>query len=138
MDGTIIRKPDAETEDYPGLIVHDGRVTGSITVRKSRLPLWCFIWNALTEGWEATTQAWGIGEHYGYTADECGRFLAHLLDQRGELGRLLCILADVERRDQAHFHRAWWETASQRRRVMKQLRICLAGLEAIEAREDGE
>ena len=129
----ILRDPPAETEDYPGLIVADNRVTGSITTGRSRLPLWAFAWNALTEGWAVVENGWQPSK-YGYTADTMGLFLANLLNQRGEFGRLICIMADVERIEEELGGPladvpAWWETPIQKQRMITQLKRCLAVLE---------
>lgn len=125
----VWRTPAAESVDYPGLYVHDGRVSGSITTGCSRLPLWCFIWTALVEGWPFVEHSWGPGK-YGWDADRLGSFLSNLLEQRGEFARLLCVLADAERRDHGPNKGAWWQTKTQRRRVIAQLKRCLAALEA--------
>lgn len=123
------RQPGVESDDlYPGLSVHDSRVTGSIVVDHSRLPLWAFVWNAVNEGWEEVERGYSPTEHYGYTANDLGRFLYNLLEQRGEFGRLLLVLADAEAHDRGD--RPWWETKRHRRRVADQLRLCLAKLEA--------
>lgn len=130
----VWRTPAAESHDYPGLCVHDGRVSGSITADCTRLPLWAFIWNALVEGWPAVEHNWSPSK-YGWDAERLGSFLSNLLEQRGEMARLICVLADVERRDgvtsKRHDH-AWWESKTQRRRVIAQLKRCLAALEAEE------
>lgn len=131
----IWRKPAAETVDYPGLVVHDGRVSGSITTGYSRLPLWCFAFTAVVGGWESVEHGWSPSQ-YDWTADKFGGFLTDLLDQRGEFARLLCMLADVERRDRYATglprDTAWWERKTQRTRVLRQLRRCTAALEAVE------
>lgn len=145
------RQPDAETEDYPGLVVHDGRQTGSITAGYSRLPLWAFAGIVATHGWEEA-EAWEPGQ-YGWTAEKHDEFIYNLLEARGEFGRLLCILADVERDEQertdeklpegiveispwkpegdgiVHLPPAWWQYEPSRTRVVTQLRRCLDALE---------
>lgn len=137
FDG-VWRQPAAESHDYPGLCVHDGRVTGSITTGCSRLPLWCFITTALGgEGWQAVEDNWGPGKHYGWDAGRVGMFLYYLLEQRGEFGRLLCVLADVERRSQRSRHDeaqipVWWRIKTNRRRVLAVLKRCVALLESLE------
>lgn len=123
------REPRAETEDYPGLVVHDGRGSGSITVGGSRLPLWAFACVAIRDGWAEAEAGWEPEANYGFTADKFGIFIGRLLDQRGEFARLICILADVERREESHRRRAWWEIDRQRHRVTRQLRRCLQVLE---------
>ena len=143
-----MRDPDEETEDYPGLIVHDGRVTGSITLGRSRLPVWAFggDWSYAEQGWT---------EHYGWDRSRWDAFLGNLLEQRGDFARLLCVLADVERqegeRTQAveddHFATAhpdekvcdgcmppaadmgWWQHDDLRGRVVDALTRCMTALE---------
>ena len=132
MKGTPWRYPDEESVDlYPGLVVCDGRVSGSITVGRSRLPLWAFIGSAISDGWDAVEAGYSPTEHYGFTEQDLAGFLYDLLEQRGEFGRLLLVLADAERceRTRGGFGKAWWETKRHRKRVADQLRRCLAALE---------
>lgn len=125
------RKPSEESLNlYPGLVVCDGRVSGSITVGQSRLPLWAFIWTAVHGRWEGVEAGWAPTEKYGYTADDLSFFLSNLLDQRGEFGRLLLVLADAERLNHVSHNRPWWTTKRHRKRVGDQLRRCLAVLES--------
>lgn len=125
--------PDSEVEEYPGLIVWSKRVTGSITAGHSRLPLWCFVSQAMVYGWEQEVRGNYDPEQYGWTRKKMGDFLYNLLEQRGEFGRLICMLADVERREEARggalSSPAWWEVKSQRKRMAAQLRRCLAVVE---------
>lgn len=128
----IWRKPPAETIDpYPGLVVMDNRVSGSITTGQSRLPLWCFAYTALTEGWASVEDNWSPSK-YGWNVIRFAAFLTDLLQQRGEFARLVCLLADVERRDRGLDDAAWWERKTQRSRVLRQLKRCVATLEAQE------
>jgi hypothetical protein len=87
---------DKVTEDYPGFVVHDGRVTGSITVGHSRLPLWCLINTMVDAGYSTTVEDYPTLSTYA-TADDIASFLYDLLEHRREFARLLCVLADVER-----------------------------------------
>lgn len=88
---------------------------------------------AILYGWQEVATSWDYAEKdYGLTAGSFAGFLADLLEQRGEFGRLLCILADVNRRDRGRWRKPWWETKTQRRRVIKQLRACLDGLERLD------
>jgi hypothetical protein len=133
MMSSVLRNPPEETIGlYPDLVVHDDRVTGSITVGQTRLPLWAFVWNAIVEGWDVVKDSYGLNE-LNYSSDNLGSFLAHLLDQRGEFARLLLILADVERLDRIRHERGddrfWDEIPRQRNRVIKQLKRCLKVLE---------
>ena len=127
----IWRDPDEETEDYPGLVVHDGRVTGSITTGHSRLPLWAFAGIVARHGWSEAQGGWDP-EQYGWTAEKHDEFVYNLLEARGEFGRLLCVLADVQRqeteRDTESRSDAWWETPDLAERVRVQLERCLGVL----------
>ena len=83
------RHPDEESVDlYPGLVVHDGRVSGSITAGRSRLPLWAFSWEAITRGWGEVETGYEPGR-YGIGAEDFAQFVTDLLEQRGEFGRLV-------------------------------------------------
>lgn len=119
---------------YPGLTVHDGRVSGSITVGRSRLPVWAFIWTALTDGWEETEKDYEPGQ-YGWDAEKMGAFLHDLMELRGEFGRLILELANAEHHDRIaegtdNPLTAWWADSPEiRERVAAQLRRCLACLE---------
>lgn len=130
----IWRDPVAETEDYPNLTVYDRRVSGSIVVGHSRLPLWAIIRTAIDQGWPEVEKNWPqITEDYRFSASDLSAFLYFLLRQRGEFGRLVCILADAERRDYERTEELdappWWEDESTRERVAAQLRTCLASVE---------
>lgn len=127
------REPDEESAGlYPGLVVHDGRVSGSITVGQSRLPLWCFIYTAMHDGWDQVEAGWSPTEHYGFTADDLSDFLHDVLELRGEFGRLILLLAAGERSERVSresWPKAWWEKQNHRKRVRDQLRRCLAVVE---------
>lgn len=130
----IWRDPPEESKNlFPHLVVHDDRVTGSITAGASRLPLWCFVGFMALEGWGGEVAAYDP-DQYGWTKERMAEFLGSLLDQRGEFARLLLVLADVERRDRNRMERGddrpWHQVAGQRGRVVRQLRRCLEVLEA--------
>ena len=130
----VWREPSVESVAlYPGLVVCDGRVSGSITVSRSRLPLWAFVGWLPKHGWQEVLDSWDyIETKYHWTADKMSEFLYQLLEQRGEFARLLLILADVERRESLRpFSDAWWQKKTRRKRVTDQLRVCLAALEAM-------
>jgi len=151
---SVWREPAEESVDlYPGLVVHDSRVSGSITTGRSRLPLWAFVSTAITHGWDEVEAGWSPTENYGFTEDDLASFLYRLLEQRGELGRLLLILADVERIEGEMDDKAmeghgpvvlvtpgdpnavqlpgpWWRIPELRERVVDQLRRCLNALES--------
>lgn len=115
---------------YPGLVVHDLRVTGSITIGRTRLPLWAIIGEYCSNGWDGVLNGWDyIETEYGFTNEDLARFLYCLLEQRGEFGRLLLLIADAERCEQFGARKAWWETKRHRKRISGQLRRCLAALE---------
>ena len=147
----IWREPAEESDDlYPGLVVHDGRVSGSITVNRSRLPIWTFAgwtWDEIVAGWPYIT------DEYGWTEEKHREFHHCLFEMRGEFARLLLVLADVERQEQdrhdaelesygpvvrmelepgdggAPWPAPWYEHPESIRRVSDQLRRCLAALE---------
>ena len=126
-DGTPYRRPAEESHLYPGLCLADNRVTGSITVGCSRLPLWAFAgwdWDEVVHGWDY------IEKDYGWTHAKQAGFLHDLLQNRGEFGRLLLLLADAERCEHARggWNKPWWETKRHPKRVAAQLRRCLEGL----------
>lgn len=127
------RDPDAETEEYPGLVVHDGRHSGSVTVGRTRLPLNAIVWDAVTHDWESVVEGWMPQPYFGDKAisrEEFVGFLYGLLEQRGEFARLLLVLADVERREGRHRdYKPWWRMKKRRKRVADQLRLCLAALD---------
>lgn len=137
----IWRDPAEESMDlYPGLVVHDNRQTGSITAGRSRLPVWAFCTTAILGQWsEGGKQYSGWGsvegsynpEEYGLTEEDFANFIYCLMELRGEFGRLLLVLADMERRER-HW-RSWWQTKVNRGRMRRQLRRCLAVLDALEA-----
>ena len=123
----VWRKSGIETRGFPKLMVDDNVVSGSINVRGTRLPLWAIINTAICEGWGAVERGWSPGKRYNYTGEDLAHFLYCLLEQRGEFGRLLLLLAQVERiRD------PWWENASARHRVMGELQNCIDVLMQIE------
>ena len=136
------RKPGELSADvYPGLSVWDDRVTGSITLNDSRLPLWAFVWTAVRDGWDTVEDSWEPGATYGYGHDDFGSFLVDLLELRGEFGRLVCMLANAERieREQeptvigddghgnpvAEMDPAWWERPDLCEPIVVQLRRCI-------------
>lgn len=128
----VWREPPTETTDYPGLTVNDARVNGSINIRDSRLSLWAIVGTAVTLGWGEVEQQWSPSR-YDYAAHELAMFLGCLLEQRGEFARLLCVLADVERRQERSWTGPpWWERKTSRRRVLRALRACVAALERAE------
>lgn len=137
MDGlwALWRRPPEETLGlYPGLVVHDDRVTGSITAGRSRVPLWCFVDNVVKEGWGATGQLDELAE-VGYSADDLAEFLHDLLEQRGEFARLLLVLAAAERVVRLEWVTdppppEWWTRDEWRDAVEERLHSCLSALES--------
>lgn len=123
------RRPGEESVGlYPGLVVSDGehsRQSGSITVGRTRLPLWAFIGDAVRSGWGVTGGYYDEGGEYERTfgRDAAGRFVSALADLRGEFGRLLLLLADPR-----------WQTQKRRRKQLAvQMRRCLAKLEEVKS-----
>ena len=126
-----LREPDEETEDFPGVIVHDGRMTGSITAGRTRLPLWCFIADLVEHGWKHTEENRDITE---ITQEQLSSFLYYLLEHRGDFGRLLCVLADIERQSSEIQTRgetfSWWYHPEMKARVRAALQRCIDSLDA--------
>lgn len=126
-----LRDPDEETEDFPKFVVHDGRMTGSITAGRTRLPLWCFISDVIDKGWAEVADDREITE---ITQEDFSRFLYHLLEHRGDFGRLLCILADVERQGSDIRTKgdtfSWWYHPDMKARVREALQRCIDSLDA--------
>ncbi len=142
----IWRTPSEESTDlYPGLVVSDGRVSGSITAGRSRLPLWALVADMVHTGWPAVESDFSPSSRYDWGPKEMSAFLYNLLEARGEFGRLLLVLADVKRLDDAAaehdgFDIVWWANDVTRDRVIDQLRRCLDVLDPViaEAYEVGE
>lgn len=122
------REPAEETTGlYPGLVVHDGRMAGAVTVGRTRLPLYAVLSTYLECGWEEVAACWP--EYDDLTEHDVLVFLHNLLELRGEFARLLLVLADAERCEAqrgGYPAPAWWETKRHRQRVAAQLRSCLA------------
>ena len=113
---------------YPGLGVDDNMVSGSITVRGLRLPLWAFSYEAIVSGWDQVEAEYDPGV-YGYEAAEFAEFITNLLSVRGDFARLLCVLAEAERAERARGDlKPWWRTKTHRRRVAAHLESCLQRL----------
>jgi hypothetical protein len=127
------REPAEETTDYPRLWVRDDRVSGSITLSRSRLPLWCLVAAALG-GWDEVRESYPQVTEYGWPdAEGLIEFVRSLTELRGDFGRLLCVLADVERQEANRTQHsgdadAWWERDEDRARVRAALRRCLEAL----------
>lgn len=121
------RHPAEESHLYPGLCLSDNRVSGSITVGCTRLPLWAISSTAIRDGWDAVEAGWSPST-CGYSEQAFADFVNDLLEQRGEFGRLLLVLADAERTDTGS--RPWWTTKKHRQRVGDQLARCMAALDA--------
>lgn len=121
----IWREPAEESDRiYPGLVVHDARVSGSITIGPTRIPLW-----AIAPGLVANQS---ILDEYdaAWTLRDAADFFYAITELRGEFGRLILELAAAERADMRGPGRlAWWQTKTRRARVLKQLKRCVACLE---------
>ncbi len=139
----VWREPAERTEDYPGLVVWDARVSGSITTGDSRLPLWAFAGVVARHGWSEAESGWEPSE-YGWDAEAHDHFIYNLMEMRGEFARLLCVLADVERREQEREEQdfqndhPWWADDLDRERVVQQLERCLDVLNGVPPRPDKE
>jgi len=119
----IWRNPSEESIDiYPGLVVQDNRVSGSITIRQTRLPLWTLIGTAIQEDWESVQEGWNVAD-YDYSAEELADFLYHLLELRGEFARLLLEFANAHRQNDF-----WWVDEKKSEKVRAQLQRCLDSL----------
>jgi hypothetical protein len=118
---------------YPGLVVSDGRVSGSITLGRSRLPVWCFTPDFPSWDEYLSDQEKPGSPHYGVSKDDLAGFVRNLLEMRGEFARLLLMVADAERQENededSAFGPPWWEIPELRQRISDQLRRCLAALE---------
>lgn len=128
----VWRRERLETEDYPGLFVHDGIVSGSIRPG-GRLPLWCFMGLAVSDGWDREVANSYDPEQYGWDREAAAHFISNLLELRGEFGRLICILADEERRESEASARmdmrGWYQKEKSRKRVLSALRSCIQAIE---------
>jgi hypothetical protein len=117
------RSPGEESLDcYPGLVVSDGehrRVSGTITVGRTRLPVWCLISEVIYGGWSAAVEDY----EPDMTASQAAEFFYNLMAHRGEFGRLILILADVERCSTLRWD--WTETRKHIDRLADQLERCL-------------
>jgi hypothetical protein len=125
-----LREPAEESTDiYSGLVVHDGRVCGSITAGQSRLPLWCLIPDVVDGGFKQVAKQWE--DLHGLTQEGFSDFLYNLLEQRGDFARLLLVLADVERQETEMEKKdklitvSWWYHPEMKERVREALQRCL-------------
>ncbi len=146
------RDPAEETTDlYPGLVVHDGRCAGAITIGQSRLPVNAINTTAIRDGWDEVEAEWSPTERYGFDERQLSDFLYHLLEVRGEFARLLLVLANAERVEASttydylesvgngsgivditpgtetgdNMPGPWWQDPDQRALVAGQLQRCL-------------
>lgn len=123
------RQPAEETVDlYPGLCVDDDRVSGSITVGSSRLPLWAFVGTIVMDDWEAVAGEEGnfpqVEKDYGWTQQMMSDFLYHAMQSRGEFGRLTLLMAEMNRLGKSA-NESWISKADNRERMKEQLQRCL-------------
>ena len=129
---TALRQPAEETNDlYRGLCVCDDRVSGSITVGPSRLPLWTFVGILILENWESVVAEDGwpyIEKDYNWTQQMMADFLYYAMQSRGEFGRLTLLMAEMNRRSEVN-EAAWLLDADNRREMKAQLQKCLDALE---------
>jgi len=106
------------------MVVDDDRVSGSITVGRSRLPVWVLYSRLCGETIEE------LATDYNVAVDDIKgvlRLAYWITECRGEFARLTLTLADVERRaaDLEDRDKAWWEVPDERQRVIDQLQRCL-------------
>lgn len=116
----------ADDRLYPGLVLDDNVVSGSITAGYSRLPLWAMTF-AIRDVQESLEKQWD--DLHGWNAEQFSSFIHELLQMRGEFGRLLLILANAERQEGIREERGedipWWAHGPSRKRIAAQLRKCL-------------
>jgi len=124
----VWREPAIESHGFPKLMVADNVQSGSINIRGTRLPLWAIISTVIDEGWGYVERVCSPTKHYGYSEQDLAHFLHCLLNQRGEFGRLLLVLANAEHRNDE----GWWEKPKHRAVVIRQLQRCLDALNQIE------
>ena len=131
---SIWRDPSEEREEFPGIWLADNRVSGSITLGRSRLPLWCLVYTLVSEGWPGVEAGWMPGVEAGWMPghgrDVTSDFLYNLLSQRGEFGRLLCALATAEHLLPEDSDEMWQEIEELAAPVRAQLQRCLDVLDA--------
>ncbi len=134
---------DKVTEDYPGFVVHDDRVTGSITLGPTRMPLWAPISTMIQAGYDAAVECWPSLPEEG-SPETIGSFLEDLFQQRKEFGRLLCVLADVERQRRelrslgyktGGMDLPWYAHPEHVERVRTALQNCLQNLDIIASKD---
>lgn len=131
----VWREPAEEGEIYPGFWVHDERKAGSITLGRTRTPLWVVVPDLVYRGWRKTARHYDLS---GGNEDNLARFLVDLLEARGEFARLLCTLAQVRRAQDQRFafdfqgHWPWWEHQPSRDQVREALLNCLQVLNEME------
>jgi hypothetical protein len=135
----VLDQQDKVREDYPGFVVHNGRVSGSITLGPTRLPLWCLIQTMVDEGYASAEESWPCVSEYG-SAEKIGYFLYDLLEQRRDFARLLCVLANVERREREARSRdphqpAWYADSESVNRVRAALQDGLRELDYLASRK---
>lgn len=125
------RSPGEESLDcYPGLVVSDGkhsRACASITIGRSRLPMWAIMGTALYKGWKDVEEEYYPEEYneqyHSFDREKASEFFYNLMEHRGEFGRLILILADVERCSTLRWD--WTETRKHTERLADQLERCL-------------
>lgn len=118
---------------YPGLVVCDARCCGSITIGRTRLPIWAVTADAIHNGWDAVEADYYPEQphpEYDFHANDFAAFIHNLLEHRDDLGRLLLVLADAER---CGHQGAWMRTKRHPKRIAKALRAALAEVEALYA-----
>lgn len=126
---TSRRIPEESADIYPGLCVHDDRVTGAVTIGCTRWSLEAIIHTLVTEGWQSVVETYGPIE---WSPEEAGSFLSDLFQARGEFARLLLEIAAAEHHAREPNHGPWWCQPELRERMRAQLERCLESLNRAE------
>ncbi len=134
------------TEDYPGLIVHDGRVHGAITPGHSRLGFFALIPNVASWGYSGAAELYPeLPELISEVA--LSTFLGDLFEHRQDFARLLCVLADLQRWERSTWsntpkkigetvvYRKWYNDADNVSRLRAALSACLEELDSLEKQQ---
>jgi hypothetical protein len=89
--------------------------------------MWAVTGLALSSGWEAVEREYYPDEYtnqyHSFTEGSAGEFFHNLMQHRGEFGRLVLLLADVERCSTMRWD--WTQTRKHTDRLADQLERCL-------------
>jgi len=123
---TLSKEQSPASRLYPKLVVDSGRASGSIIIDEMGLALWAITNHcSVRKGWNYIARDYDISADI-FSGEDYSDFLHHLLESRGEIARLLCVLADVERQESEAEAEdwCWWET-DRKERVVAQLERCI-------------